>query len=66
MIHWKEFGLDYSEAFKARWRRYRCEYANRDKVECMGYSLFGSDEPCDICKACDRSSVWEGSEMDEL
>ena len=56
MIHWKEFGLGYSERYKQQWRRDRCEYALRDEKECLGYSRSGfdqsdEDEPCDICKA---------------
>ena len=55
MIAWREVGQGIQENIKREWRRYKCTAAISSDGTCHGYSdSFNDDEPCYICKACDR------------
>ena len=64
MIHWKGCDEDYSPGQQARWRREYCAFAEVRDGKCAGYGRGRDDEPHEICKACDRHSLWEGCDAD--
>lgn len=56
MIHWKNLDCKYSDSYKAAFRQECCKYARKHPDgTCDGYGRSpGDDEPCSICKECDR------------
>lgn len=60
MIAWKDL-FPTIERFKRDWRRDKCATAMLDDGTCHGYArAVDDDEPCEVCKACDRLSRDQG------
>lgn len=61
MIAWCEIDQEIPDNAKRKWRRCKCAVAISSNGVCHGYSRsVDDDEPCDICKACDRLIVAQG------
>jgi hypothetical protein len=60
MIRWSDIeprDEEPSDAEKRWWRRNMCECADWRGGLCGGYANGDDDEPCEICKACDRLGI---------
>jgi hypothetical protein len=63
MIRWQELDTPVSKSSQRRWRRDCCPYARREPDgTCLGLDNGEDDEPCDICKVCDKL----GGEVDDV
>ena len=61
MIHWKEVQQLMAKKERERWRRAMCGSAMWDNGRCEGYSgSVDDDEPCEVCKACDKLEIEVG------
>ena len=55
MIRWSELDISINQSLQRRWRREYCPYATKGPDgTCLGLDNGEDDEPCDICKVCDR------------
>ena len=58
MIRWKELDAPVAEPDQRRWRRNLCAaLPSQPDGTCLGYANNVDDEPCDICKVCDRLGI---------
>lgn len=58
MIHWKEVEPPMTRGEQRRWLRTMCKPAALDNGLCEGYSRRADDdEPCEVCKACDKLGI---------
>lgn len=59
MIRWSAFDQPTPEAIKRAWQEHWCPAAERlSDGSCLGYAaLQDDDEPCEVCKACDKLRI---------
>lgn len=61
MIRWKDIDPPMSVREQGRWRRSMCHAATQANGLCMGYARSDhDDEPCEVCKACDKLGIEVG------
>ena len=62
MIRWSELDAPIDQSLQRRWRSEFCSYATKEPDgTCLGLDNGEDDEPCDICKVCDKLGI----EVDE-
>ena len=58
MIRWGELDTPIDQSSRRRWRRDFCSYAMREPDgTCLGLGDGEDDEPCSICKVCDKLGI---------
>lgn len=58
MIRWSELDIPINQSLQRRWRMEFCPYAIRvSDGTCLGLDNGDDDEPCEICKACDKLGI---------
>lgn len=60
MIRWtelKSYGVVMPDTERRRWIRTMCRNAYKHDGLCDGYADGNDDEPCEICKVCDKLGI---------